>query len=282
MSRERRKQAVNSQISRLSITRQCELLGISRASFYYKNRRESDYNLHLMRLIDKQYMQTPYYGSRQMVRHLKRYGYKVNRKRIRRLMSQMGIFPVYPRPKTSKPGKDHRIYPYLLRGLEINSPNQVWCADISYIPLKKGFMYMVAIMDWRTRKILSWRLSNTMDINFCIEALEEALYRYGKPDIFNTDQGSQFTSKEFTGLLKEQGIKISMDGKGRWTDNIFIERFWRSFKYECVYLQEFEDGKNMRQSIARWINHYNQDRPHSSLDDKTPNDLYFANLEKAA
>ncbi len=258
----------------LSITAQCRLLSISRSGWYYDPKGESPLNLKLMRLIDEQFLATPYYGSRQMARHLRRQGYNVGRHRVRRLMRQMGIEAVYQRPRTSDPHPAHKTYPYLLGGLDISRPNQVWCTDITYIPVRRGFLYLVAIMDWYSRKVLSWRLSNTMDAAFCVEALEDALARYGRPVIFNTDQGSQFTSFEFTGLLKDHGIKISMDGKGRWMDNVFIERLWRSLKYECVYLNAFDNGLQARKEIGGWIMHYNADRPHSTFNGRTPDEVY--------
>jgi putative transposase len=218
----------------LSIARQCELVSISRSGFYYRPASEPPLNLELMRLIDAQFLETPWYGSRQMARHFQREGYTVGRKRVRRLMAKMGLAPIYQRPRTTVPHPEHRVYPYLLRDLVISRPNQVWCADLTYIPMRRGFLYLVAIMDWATRKVLSWRVSNTMDVDFCIEALEEALERFGRPAIFNTDQGSQFTSPRFTGVLQDAKIRISMDGRGRWMDNVFIERLWRSLKYECV------------------------------------------------
>jgi putative transposase len=258
----------------LSIAAQCRLLSISRSGWYYDPKGESPLNLKLMRMIDEQFLATPYYGSRQMARHLRRQSYNVGRHRVRRLMRLMGIEAVYQRPRTSMPHPQHKTYPYLLRGLDIVRPNHVWCADITYIPVRRGFLYLVAIMDWHSRKVLSWRLSNTMDTGFCIEALEEALARYGKPEIFNTDQGSQFTSFDFTSLLNDHGIKISMDGKGRWMDNVFIERLWRSLKYECVYLNAFDNGLQARREIGRWIAHYNADRPHSTFGGQTPNEVY--------
>ena len=260
--------------SKLSITRQCELVSISRSSFYHTASGESTLNLLLMRLIDEQFMETPYYGSRQMARHLRRAGYCVSRKRVRRLMRKIGLRPIYQKPRTSIRHPQHKVYPYLLRGLDINRANQVWSTDITYIPMKKGFLYLVAIIDWYSRKVLSWRLSNSMDVSFCLEALEDAIMRYGKPDIFNTDQGSQFTSFEFTNMLKEAGIRISMDGKGCWVDNVFIERLWRSLKYECIYLHVFETGSEVRRGINKWMQHYNGDRPHSSLDGATPDEVY--------
>ena len=198
----------------------------------------------------------------------------MNRKRVQRLMRQMGLSALYPKPRTSQPGAGHKVYPYLLKGLSIERPNQVWASDICYIPMAQGFLYLVAIQDWASRKVLSWRLSNTMDASFCVEALAEALAQYGPPAIFNTDQGSQFTSLEFTQTLKDAGVQISMDGKGRWMDNVFIERLWRSLKYECVYLHDFEVGSEARASIGRWIDFYNAERPHSSLDDRTPDEAY--------
>lgn len=259
---------------RLSIVRQCEIVEISRSSFYYRAKGESEENLELMRVIDEQFLDTPWYGSRQMARYLRRKGYPVCRKRVRRLMRQMGLVAIYQTPRVSRPHPEHRIYPYLLRGLCIDRPNQVWCADITYIPMFRGFLYLVAVMDWFTRAVLSWRLSNTLDPSFCVAALTEAMSRYGTPGIFNTDQGSQFTSDEFTGALKEADVRISMDGKGRWMDNIFIERLWRSLKYECVYLRELETGFHASREIGGWFNYYNEDRPHSVFEDKTPMEVY--------
>ena len=278
MSRDRRKALVSADHPRLSVVRQCALVSISRSSYYYTPSGESELNLVLMREIDRQFLETPWYGSRQMTRHLRRRGYDVGRTRIRRLMRTMGLQAIYQKPRTSTPNAQHRVYPYLLRGLSIDRPNQVWCADITYIPMRRGFMYLVAVMDWHTRAVLSWRLSNTIDSAFCVEALEEALSRYGKPEIFNTDQGSQFTSEEFTDTLSGAGIRISMDGKGRWMDNVFIERLWRSLKYECVYLREFETGLQAQQEIKNWLHYYNTDRPHSSLGDKTPMEAYIENM----
>ena len=228
-----------------------------------------------MRLLDAQFLSTPWYGSRQMARHLRRQGFGVGRKRIRRLMRQMGLTAIYRKPRTSKPDPAHRIYPYLLRNVRIDRPNQVWCADITYIPMQRGFQYLVAIMDWATRTVLSWRLSNTLDSDFCTEALAEALAQYGRPKIFNTDQGCQFTSQDFTQVLEQAPVRISMDGKGRWMDNVFIERLWRSLKYECVYLHDFQDGAQARQTIGTWLRYYNEERPHSShLHDRTPMEEY--------
>ena len=260
---------------RLSIVRQCELVSIARSSHYYTGKGESALNLELMRVIDEQYLFTPWYGSRQMARHLRRQGYGVGRERIRRLMRKMGLTAIYQKPKTSKPDTGHRIYPYLLRNVRIDRPNQVWCADITYIPMHRGFLYLVVIMDWASRTALSWRLSNTLDSDFCTEALEEALAKYGSPEIFNTDQGCQFTSDDFTEVLKQAGVRISMDGKGRWMDNVFIERLWRSLKYECVYLHDLQDGHQALQIIGTWLRYYNEERPHSTLaDDRTPMEEY--------
>jgi len=211
----------------LSVVRQCELVSISRSGFYYQPVGETAENLALMRLIDAQFLETPWYGSRQMARHLRRDSHEVGRKRVRRLMAVMGLVPIYQRPRTTVPNSEHRVWPYLLRDMVIDRPNQVWCTDITYIPMRRGFLYLVAVMDWATRKVLSWRVSNTVDVEFCIEALEEALVRFGRPEIFNSDQGSQFTSLEFTEVLKAAGVRISMDGRGRWMDNVFSERLWR-------------------------------------------------------
>ncbi len=260
---------------RLSLVRQCQLLAISRSGVYYTPIGESEQNLQLMRLIDEQFMETPFYGSRLMRAHLRRLGHGIGRKRIRRLMRKMGLEPVFQKPNTSAPHPEHKIYPYLLKGLEINEPNKVWSSDITYIPMRRGFLYLVAIVDWYSRKILSWRLSNSLDADFCVAALEEALARFPKPEIFNTDQGCQFTSSEFTEVLTKAGVSISMDGRGRWRDNIIIERLWRSLKYESVYLHAYESGSEARRGIGAWIELYNRRRPHSSLDDCTPHEAYW-------
>ena len=259
---------------KLSVVRQCELVSISRSGFYYQPTGETPLNLTLMRLIDVQFLETPWYGSRQMARHLRREGYTVGRKRIRRLMARMGLVPIYQRPRTTVLHPEHQVYPYLLREMVIDRPNQVWCADITYIPMRRGFLYLVAVTDWSTRKVLSWRVSNTMDVEFCIDALEEALAGFGRPEIFNTDQGSQFTSPRFTGVLREAGVRISMDGRGRWMDNVFIERFWRSLKYECIYLHAFETGSELRAGLTSWIGYYNARRPHSTLAGRAPDEAY--------
>ncbi len=258
----------------LRLSHQCRLLSISRSSFYYTPKGESAESLTLMRRIDELFLKYPFYGSRQMVRRLRRDGLRIGRHRVRRLMRLMGLEAIYQAPRTSDPHPEHRVYPYLLRNLEVNRPNQVWCADITYIPVQRGFLYLVAIMDWATRHILAWRLSNTMDASFCVEALNDALAGYGKPDIFNTDQGSQFTSFDFTGVLKAVEITISMDGRGRCMDNIFIERLWRSLKYEALYLHELTDGFKAERVIGEWIDFYNTERPHSSFDGRTPAEAY--------
>jgi putative transposase len=259
----------------LSIAGQCQLLSVARSSFYYKRKPIKPEDLELMRLIDEQYLKTPCWGSRSMRNYLRRLGYKVNRKRVQRLVRIMGLEAIYPRPKTSRPHPEHRVYPYLLRNLTIDHPNQVWTADITYIPMNRGFMYLVAVMDWHSRKVLSWRVSNSLDSNFCVEALTEALSRYGKPEIFNTDQGAQFTSQAFTGLLKEHNVAISMDGRGRVQDNIFIERLWWTLKYQYLYLWSFGNGTELRQGLRQWFKHYNRERSHQALDDLTPDEVYF-------
>ena len=274
MSRGERKAMIRRDQPDLSLSRQCEILSISRSSFYYTLKGESLENLALMRRIDELFLKYPFYGSRQIARQLRREGVCVGRHRVRRLMRLMGLSAIYQAPRTSDPHPEHRIYPYLLRNLQISRPNQVWCADITYIPVQRGFLYLVAIMDWATRHVLAWRLSNTMDVRFCIEALNEALSRYGKPEIFNTDQGSQFTSFDFTAVLKGAEITISMDGRGRYMDNIFIERLWRSLKYEAVYLHELTDGFKANRVIGDWIEFYNTERPHSALAGRTPTEAY--------
>jgi putative transposase len=272
---DRRRAQIEPEHEKLSLVRQCQLVGISRSSWYYRPRGESDLNLELMRRIDELHLRYPWYGSRQMAGALRRLGYRVGRKRARRLMRLMEIRSVAPTPNTSRRAPGHPVYPYLLRDLAIERPDQVWCADITYVPMAHGFLYLVAIMDWHSRKVLSWRLSNTQDALFCVEALEEAIERYGCPDIFNTDQGSQFTSEAFTDVLKAHDVKISMDGKGQWTDNVFIERLWRSLKYECVYLHAFTDFREARAEIGIWIDYYNEERPHSAFDgDRTPGEIH--------
>ena len=249
-------------------------MSLSRSTYYYEPQGESPHNLQLMRRMDEQFLKTPCYGSRQMVYHLNGQGCAVGRKRVRRLMAKMGLVAIYPKPRTSQPNVEHQVYPYLLRDVPVNRPDQVWCADVTYIPMRRGFLYLVAVMDWYSRRVLSWRLSNTLEPDCCVEALQEALGSFNRPEIFNTDQGSQFTSSEFTGVLKDAGVRISMDGKGRWMDNVFIERLWRSLKYECVYLNAFETGTEARLGIGRWITLYNNERPHSAHDGATPEEVY--------
>ncbi len=278
MSRSQRLGMINREHPALSLVRQCSLLGISRSSLYYRPVPASAEDLELMALIDRQYLKTPFYGSRKMTAWLRAQGHQVNRKRVRRLMQVMGLEAIYRRPNTSKPAPDHKVYPYLLKGLEINSVNQVWTADITYIPMARGFLYLVAIMDWHSRYVLAWQLSNTMEVDFCVEALAEALSK-GKPAIFNTDQGSQFTSAAFTRMLLEQGIQISMDGKGRYTDNIFVERLWRSIKYEEVYLKAYGNGSEARAGLGAYLDFYNQERPHQALGYQTPGEVFQAGLQ---
>lgn len=259
----------------LSVGKQCALLSISRSSFYYEPKGETEMNLDLMRVIDKQFLETPFYGVRQMTWHLRNEDHLVNEKRIRRLMRLMGLMPIYQKPNTSKAAKGHKIYPYLLRGLRVERPNQVWCADITYLPMRRGFLYLVAIMDWHTRKVLSWRISNTLEADFCVDALNEAIHKFGPPEVMNTDQGSQFTSFAWTDRLGRSAIRISMDGKGRFLDNIFIERLWRSMKYECVYLHAWESGSEAKAGIRKWMAFYNHKRPHSALGGKPPAVVYW-------
>jgi putative transposase len=262
----------------LPVTRQCQLLDLNRSSVYYQPKGVSDEDLRLMRRIDEMHLQRPFYGSRRIRDWLQDEGFTVNRKRVQRLMRQMGITALYPKANTSRPGKGHKIYPYLLKGLDIDRPNQVWAADICYVPMARGFVYVVAIMDWYSRKVLAWRVANTMDADFCVEALEEALRRYGAPEIFNTDQGAQFTSESFTGVLKAAGIRISMDGKGRWVDNVFVERLWRSLKYEEVYLKAYETVAEARQDMANYFRFYNRERRHQGLNRQTPDKVYEGSM----
>ncbi len=272
----------------LSIVRQCELLNFPRASYYRSvsvDSGETAENLHFMRLIDEEYTRHPFYGRRQMTSYLRRQGYRVNGKRVRRLMRKMGLKSVAPTPNTSRPAPAHKIYPYLLRDLDICRPNQVWCTDITYIRMPGGFVYLVAIMDWYSRKVLSWEVSASMDDSFCVSALERALRLYPKPEIFNTDQGAQFTGNAFTGVLKAHEIRISMDGKGRAMDNIFIERLWRSVKYEEIYLNDYATVEALRISLRKYFHFYNHERPHQSFEGATPVETYRGNssvLEKVA
>ena len=274
MSRAERRTMVIRAHPALSLSRQCRLLSIGRSSLYYTPKGESPETLALMRRIDELFLKYPFYGARQMVRHLRREGVRLGRRRAGRLMRLMGLQAIYRAPRTSDPHPEHRVYPYLLRGLMIERANHVWCADITYIPVRRGFLYLAAIMDWASRHVLAWRLSNTLDAGFCTDALDEALARHGTPEIFNTDQGSQFTGFAFTGRLREAGIRISMDGRGRCLDNIFIERLWRSLKYEAVYLRELADGFEARRVIGEWIDFYNTERPHPALGGKTPAEAY--------
>jgi len=273
MSQERRRTLVDRQYPKLSVVRQCAMLGISRSSLYYRPTAISLEDLAIMKLMDQQYLATPFYGSRRMRVWLGRQGYSVNRKRVRRLMRTMGLQAIYRRPRTSQPVSGHKVYPYLLGGMEITRPNQVWAADITYIPMAKGFLYLVAIMDWYSRHVVAWRLSNTMDADFCVEALEKALGK-GPPEVFNTDQGSQFTGEGFTGILERHGVKISMDGKGRYSDNIFVERLWRTVKYEEVYLKAYTDGRQAKDDLDAYFLFYNTQRPHQALGYRTPAEVF--------
>ena len=273
MSVEEKRALVATGVAGLSVRRQCELLELDRGSYYYQPGEESAENLDIMRRIDRMYVKWPFLGSRRLVEFLRREGIGVNRKRIQRLMRLMGLEAIYPKQHLSANGADHRIYPYLLRGLAIVRPNQVWSTDITYIPMRHGFLYLVAILDWYSRYVVAWRLSNSLETAFCRDALEEAL-RTGSPDIFNTDQGVQFTSDEFTQVLRDAGVKVSMDGKGRVFDNIFTERLWRSVKYEEVYLKAYEDGWEAQQSMGQYFMFYNTSRPHQALDYQTPAEVY--------
>ena len=264
----------------LSIGKQCRLLSISRSSFYYTPKGETATNLALMRQIDEQFLETPFFGVRQMTWHLRNEGHLVNEKRIRRLMRLMGLMPIYRKPNTSKAAKGHKTYPYLLKGLRVTRPNQVWAADITYLPMRRGFLYLVAIMDWHTRKVLAWRISNTLEADFCVEALNEAIAQFGPPEIMNTDQGSQFTSFAWTDRQRQSGVRISMDGKGRFLDNIFVERLWRSLKYECVYLHACETGSEAKAGVGRWIEFYNRKRPHAALGGKPPAVVYWQRTDE--
>lgn len=259
----------------LSVTRQAELLGISRAAVYYAPRPIPEEDLELQRRIDELHLEHPFAGSRTLKRLLVREGYMVGRKHVATLMRRMGIEALYRKKNTSKPHPEHVVYPYLLRGVAIERPNQVWALDITYIPMRRGFVYFCAVMDWASRRILSFRLSNTLTADFCVEVLEEAMTRHGRPEIVNTDQGSQFTSLEFTEKLKGAEVAISMDGKGAWRDNVFIERFWKTLKYEEVYLRAYDTVSEARASLARYVEFYNARRPHSSIEERTPDEAYF-------
>jgi putative transposase len=263
----------------LPVIRQCQLLELPRSTAYYQPEPVTDEDLARMRCIDELHLEHPYAGSRMLRDFLRRGGYpRIGRKRVKTLMHRMGIEAIYRKPNTSKRHPKHPIYPYLLRDVTVSRSNHVWAADITYIPMKRGFVYLFAVVDWASRRVLAWRLSNTLTTDFCIEAVEEAMKKYGKPEIFNTDQGCQFTSLEFTGLLKDNGIRISMDGKGCWRDNVFVERLWRSIKYEEVYLYAYDSVSAAKQGLERYITKYNKIRPHSSLDRQTPDEFYFGNL----
>jgi len=282
MSINKKIKCIDPKDSNLSISRQCNLIRLPRSS-YYRPRGitpENNANLEIMRLIDKEFLKHPFYGSRKMRDYLNRKGFPVNRKRVQRLMRLMGIESVAPKPNTSTPRKEHKVYPYLLKKLSITESDQVWCSDITYIRLNHGFVYLTAVMDWASRYVLSWEVSVTMDDDFCVNALKSALRKHNSPKIFNTDQGSQYTGSAFTGALKEEGIKISMDGKGRYLDNIFIERLWRSVKYEKIFLEEFETMTELITGLKEYFQFYNFERPHQSFKRKTPAEVYWG--EKVA
>ena len=262
----------------LPVTRQCRILQLARSTAYYAPAPISAEGLALMRRIDELHLEHPFAGSRMLRDMLNREGHRIGRKHVRTLINKMGIEALYKKPNTSQRHAVHPIYPYLLRGLTIDRPNQVWATDITHIPMRRGFVYLVAVMDWATRKVLSWRVSNTLTPDFCLDAVREAIAHYGCPEIFNTDQGSQFTSGEFTGLLKEHGIKISMDGKGCWRDNVFVERLWKSVKYEEVYLRAYDSVSDAKVYLGKYFNFYNTQRPHQSLDGHTPDEIYYNNL----
>jgi putative transposase len=266
---------------RLPAARQCELLGLSRSTFYYAPSDRDELNLLFMRLIDEQYTRTPFYGSPKMTHWLRREGWPVNHKRVERLMREMGLQAALPRPSLSVGGKEHRKYPYLLRAMTIERPNQVWCSDITYVRMARGFLYLAAVMDWFSRYVLSWELSSSLDSTFCVEALKGAL-RQGRPEVFNTDQGSQFTSEEFTDCLESSGVRISMDGRGRCFDNIFIERLWRTVKYEEVYLKDYEDGRSAARSLGTYFGFYNRERLHESLGYRVPEEAHFGRSTRRA
>ncbi len=265
----------------LSLQRQSQLLGISRSSLYYRPRPDSAQEADLLKRLDRIFTEHPVYVSRRLQVVLSREGVEVGRRRIRRLMKKLGLWAITPKPDTSRPHPEDKVYPYLLRGLVIDRPNQVWATDITYIPMQKGFLYLVAILDWATRRVLAWRLSNTLTADFCVAALQEAIAQYGPPGIFNTDQGCQFTSEEFTGVLKAHGIQISMDGRGRCHDNIFVERLWWTVKHEWVYLRPAANGIEQKKSLTAFFDWYNRRRPHQSLDWQTPDKAYFSRLAKS-
>lgn len=278
----RARRALVDPVSPPSLRRQCEILGINRSSLYYERAMPEAEDLSLMRRLDELHLELPFYGSRRMAQELRGEGLIANRKRVQRLMRLMGLEAIAPKPDTSRPAPEHPVYPYLLRHLKVSRVNQVWAADITYVPLSHGFAYLVAVMDWYSRRVLSWRLSNTMESTFCVEALQEALSRFGGPEIFNTDQGSQFTDGVFTRVLLDRGVKISMDGKGRCIDNIFVERLWRSLKYEEVYLNPYDSLLEARAGIGRYLRFYNERRKHQALGYQTPASFYDGLLRKAA
>ena len=273
MSTEAKRSLIEAGHESLSVTRQCELVGLSRSSLYYQPREVSEDNLRLMRLIDEQYTRTPFYGIRRMTAWLRGQGYQVNHKRVARLMEMMGLQAIYPKPRTSQPSPEHRVYPYLLRGVEVRKPDQVWSTDITYIRMARGFVYLVAILDWYSRYVLSWELSVSLDLGFCLEALDRAL-RVGQPEVFNSDQGSQFTSQQFTEKLLARGVRISMDGRGRALDNVFVERLWRSVKQEEVYLKDYETVPVAAENLEAYFRFYNRERLHQSLGYRTPESVY--------
>ena len=282
MSIKEKKQRIQPAHPKLSIQRQCDLIDLPRSSYYREvpTKQETPENIEIMKIIDKEYTDHPFYGTRQMRNVLMRKGYKINRKRVQRLMRKMGIQSIAPKPNTSRAHPQHKIYPYLLRNFDVTRADQVWCTDLTYIRLAGGFVYLTAVMDWHSRYVLSWELSVTMDSEFCVSALERALRRHGTPHIFNTDQGAQYTSHEFTKVLKNKGIKISMDGKGRAMDNIFIERLWRSVKYEEIYVNEFQSVEQLRKSLKQYFDFYNHERPHQSFEGQTPAEIYFGRQQQ--
>jgi putative transposase len=274
MSRPERLALVDHDDQAMPVVAQCQLLKVARSTLYYRPAPVSADDLAVMRRIDELYLASPFYGSRRMTAVLRREGWAVNRKRARRLMRVMALEAIYQKPNTSRTNADHKVYPYLLRNLTIDRPNQVWCADITYIPMAKGFVYLIAVMDWFSRRVLAWRVSITLEADFCVEALRDAMHRFGQPEIFNTDQGVQFTSAPFLTELETQGVRISMDGKGRFLDNIFIERLWRSLKYEEVFIKAYGSAREARLGIGRWLAFYNDDRPHQALDYRTPRAVF--------
>jgi putative transposase len=274
MSRPERLALVDHGDQAVPVVAQCQLLKVARSTLYYRPAPVSTDDLAVMRRIDELYLASPFYGSRRMTAVLRREGWPVNRKRVQRLMRVMALEAIYQKPNTSRKHPDHKVYPYLLRGLAIDRPNQVWCADITYIPMAKGFVYLVAVMDWFSRRVLAWRVSITLEADFCVEALQDAMHRYGQSEIFNTDQGVQFTSASFLTGLETQGVRISMDGKGRFLDNIFIERLWRSLKYEEVFIKAYGSAREARLGIGEWLAFYNDERPHQALDYRTPRAVF--------